>query len=107
MKKEIYATSIKDKKEFDRAGYHYTCVRADDRRHIYLYKMTDGSSRPTELYELVKAVKHKNPDGNVVYRYPTSEEWGLYGWTIWGYPETCKLKIEEKWSNLVPSTPKI
>lgn len=98
---KIFATSIKDRKEFNRAGYHYTCVRADDRQHIYLYQMTNDTPRTTELYELVQAVKDKNPDGSIVYRYPKSEEWGAYGWTIWGYPEDCKLKIEEKWSNLV------
>ena len=31
-------------------------------------------------YEIVKPVKKKNPDGNIVYTYPSSEEFGRYGW---------------------------
>ena len=95
---KIFSTDIKYKKEFDRIGYHYTMVRADDEHHVYLYEMEKGN--PYSQYELVKGKKHTNPDGEVVYVYPSDEDFGVYGWYICGPKKKCLEEIERRWLNL-------
>lgn len=100
---KFFATDIKDKKEFDRIGYHYTQVRADDEHHIYLYEMkhTDPEVKiPYKQYELVKGRKHVNPDNSISFAYPCDEDFGTYGWYICGSQEKCIREIEQKWLNL-------
>ena len=55
--------------------------------HIYLYQRT-GKKDPTwgegiahKGYELVVAKPKKNPDGSIVYAYPSSSDWGKYGFS--------------------------
>lgn len=99
--KEIFSTDIKDKKEFTRIGYRYTQVKAYDEHHIYLYRMERMEKPlPYYQYELVKGVKRKNPDGNIVYVYPTDEQFGQYGWYICGGLEKCSREISRKMADL-------
>ena len=102
--KKIFYKDITEKKEFDRVGYHYTCIKSDNENHIYLYEMHHIDKElemPYMEYELVKGVKKKNPDGNIVYAYPNDEQFGTYGWFICGKKEYCKQKINEKYRSLV------
>lgn len=102
--KKIFYTDIKDKKEFNRAGYHYTCVKADDENHIYLYEMhhlDKDLEMPYMEYELVKARKYTQPNGTTAYIYPSDRDWGVCGWTIIGPEERCRQQIESKWAELL------
>lgn len=96
--KEIKKTDIRDKKEFNRAGYHYTQVRADDEKHIYLYEMVPiDFDTPHKHYEVVKGIKRKNPDGSIVWMYPSDEMFGVYGYYICGPEDYCRKKIAARW----------
>ena len=80
----IFATDIRDKKEFKTEGHVLRLVE-DYGNNLYLYHRTGTSCDGNELdlgYELVIAVRHKNPDGSIIYRYPKSSEWGIYGFTF-------------------------
>lgn len=95
--KEIKRTDIKDKKEFNRIGYHYTRIWEDNTSRIYVYRMHHIEKElPYYQYEVVKGVKK-----NGVYAYPSDEEFGLYGWYICGTAENCSLKISQKLSELL------
>ena len=84
-------------KEFNKNGYHYTCVKADVENNIYLYKMEHiGEPLPYSQYELIYPPKRKNSDGTIVRRFPNSEEFGTYAWYICGTEESCWKRIAEK-----------
>lgn len=102
--KDIFRTDIKEKKEFNRIGHHYTQVLADDEKHIYLYRMDKDGIRYAQ-YELVKGKKVKNPDGSIVFIYPSDEDFGTYGWYICGTPKYVTEKVREKWHSLTEHTP--
>ena len=101
---KIFKTDIKDKNEFNRIGYHYTKVYADDENHIYVFRMKHNDKKlemPYSEYELVKGVKVKNPDGNYVYRYPSDEEFGTSGWFYLGNDEKCWEQMNAKIQSLL------
>lgn len=100
----IIRTDISGKKEFDRIGYHYTQVLADEEHKVYLYKMTKEGI-PYPQYELVKGKKYKNPDGSIVYTYPCDEDFGTFGWYICGTPERVVSDICQKWLDLTNYSP--
>ncbi len=78
----VFSTDIKDKKRFTFEGdtlVQKECVDAE--KHIYIYERYNSSGRLFG-YEVVKGVKTKNPDGNYVYKYPSSEQFGQYGYFI-------------------------
>lgn len=99
---KIQFKDISKLKEFDRAGYHYTCVKADVENNIYLYKM-EHIDEPYSYsqYELVVGVKQKNIDGSVVYTYPQSSLFGSYGWYICGTEEMCQDRINSRISQIL------
>lgn len=78
----IYRIDISEKKEFTFDGdtlkqkYCY-----DEDKHIYVYERYNHRGRLFG-YELVRGVRHKNPDGSIVYLYPCSEQFGTYGYFI-------------------------
>ena len=91
---KVFAKDIEDKKVFKRAGYDYYQVYADRDNHIYIYEMElDGIHKG---YEVIKAIRHKNPDGRIIYKYPNDEQFGLYGWYISGPLRVEMEKIPEK-----------
>ena len=97
---KLKAKDIREKNTFNRVGYTYSRVFADDTNHIYIYQMTNKKGEHRG-YELVKARPYKNPDGGVVYRYPTDEEFGTYGWYIYyGGRDIEMEKIVEKIAEL-------
>lgn len=76
-------TDIRDKKEFvfeDDLLKQKECV--DEENHIYVYERYYHKTDLMYIYEIVRGVRHKNPDGNIVYLYPSSEQFGSYGYTI-------------------------
>jgi len=97
--KKIFNKEIKEKDTFNRIGYRYDKVYADDEKHIYVFKMTNIDPNrviTTPKYELVVGKKRKNPDGAIVYVYPSDEDFGKYGWFITGKEEYCQRVIKTK-----------
>ena len=72
--KKIFKKDISGLKEFRKFGDLFTQVESFG-DNIYLY---DRGS----CYELVKGRKSKNPDESIVYVYPSSEDFGTYGYTM-------------------------
>ena len=69
---KIFAKDIKEKPEFTFEGDILKRLAANEENNTYLY----GRYHPNGKlygYELVNGVKHKQPDGNYVYTYPSSE----------------------------------
>lgn len=97
--KKVFYPDINKKKEFNRIGYHYARVWGDEDNHIYVYQIRN--ELPYYQFEVIKAKKVKNPDGNVVYAYPSNDDFGKYGWFIGGNTKNCNLKISQKLSELV------
>lgn len=81
----------RDIQEFDRAGYHYRKVEGNE--EYILWKMErEGISYSN--YELWLRINAKNPDGSVVWRKPSDEDFGRYAWYICGNEEKCQMKIK-------------
>lgn len=79
--KVIYRTDIEDKKEFTFEGDTLKMdYCADPEKHIYVFKRFHNDRLIG--YEVVKGRKHTNPDGNVIYLYPCSEEFGSNGYFV-------------------------
>lgn len=79
---EIFRTDIREKKEFRFEGDTLKQKKCyDEEKQIWLYERVNHSGRLFG-YELVKGVKHKNPDGSLIYLYPSSEQFGDYGYFI-------------------------
>lgn len=100
---EVYKTDIRDKKEFDRCGYHYTMVEQDEENRIYVFRVTikNGLPQPYESFEIVKAKLVKNPDGTTVQQYPGSEDFGKYGFYICGNITACKNRLKVRRAELM------
>lgn len=79
-------TPISELKEFKRGGYITKYVANNGLWYLF---STEGG------YEIVRAVKRKQPDGSEVYCYPSSEQFGVSGWYICG-TKTNMLRSLEK-----------
>lgn len=79
---KIFAKDIEERLEFDRCGYHYVNICLDKEKKAGIWELR----RDNKCYgfEVVKGKKHKNPDGSVVYAYPSDESFGKYGWYLCG-----------------------
>lgn len=86
---------IRDKAHFRRIGYDYYRVYFDAVRHIAVYEMSkDGKHKG---YEVIKGKKYKNPDGTIVFTYPSDEDFGTHGWYINFADENIEMeKISER-----------
>ena len=79
---EVYSTDISERKEFavgDDTLKMKECVNKD--KHIYVYERYNKNGKLV-AYEVIKAIKRKNPDGSVVYIYPGNELFGSKGFYI-------------------------
>ena len=85
---KIFATDIKDKKEFNFEDSTLKQLEYCEESGRYLYGRYYRKDCRKEWvgklmgYEIVQPVKRKNPDGNYVYVYHSSEQFGRYGWFI-------------------------
>lgn len=76
---EIIATDIKDKKEFTFQGDKLVQYKSYG-DGWWLYKRYNHYSNFNFMgWELVKGVRRKQPNGEIVYIYPSSEQFGTYG----------------------------
>lgn len=89
--KAIEFKPIDELKEFKKFGDSFVQVEKFD-NNIYLYKRTFGPDNKYWCYELVKGVKHKNPNGQVIYVYPSTSSWGHSGFSL--YSGTSREKIQ-------------
>lgn len=84
---EIIVKDISEKKKFKKEGHLFEMVE-DYGHNIYLfhrmgYESWSGKNTTIDYgYELVVGVPYTNTDGTFVHRYPSSNEWGRYGWTF-------------------------
>ena len=79
--KEIYRTDIEDKKEFTFEGDLLQMdYCADPEKHIYVFKRFHNNYLMG--YEVIKGKKHTNPDGSVIYVYPSSDDFGKCGYFV-------------------------
>lgn len=79
---KLFAKDILEKKEFKFGGDTLRlkeCVSKE--KHIYVFARYNEEDRLI-AYEVVKGIKAVNPDGSIVYHYPSSEQFGHYGYTI-------------------------
>lgn len=99
---EIFKTDIREKREFERYGFQYTLVKEDNDNRIYVFKVEKKGEKPLpyENYEIVKGKKEKNPDGTVVYTYPSTEQFGKYGYYICGTPKACEERLRIRYEEL-------
>ena len=87
---KIYHQELKENNNFEKFGEQFTKIFGNDEKHIYIYKRNKNNK--IFSYEVIKGVKHKNPDGNYVYAYPSSEQFGTYGFYIMGGNKNYALK---------------
>lgn len=80
-KLEISYQDIRTLKEFKKYGDTFKQVE-DFGDNIFLYSRENEDSKGVYVFELVRGVPLKNPDGSIVYTYPSSSEWGRYGFTF-------------------------
>lgn len=79
---KIFKTDIKEKKEFNVEGTRCVMLGYNEKTGLYLYGRywLDGRCKDMLMgYEIVKPVKYVNPDGNIVYSYPSSSQFGTNG----------------------------
>ena len=76
-KNSICRKSIDEKKEFNLEGDTFKFVKKNEKDNIYLYARYHNGY--LHAYEVVKPVKAKQPDGSLVFVYPSSSQFGIYG----------------------------
>jgi len=82
---KVFRTDISEKKEFIIYGDTLRmkeCVDKEKRIYIFERLMNENNKERLIAFEVVKGKKHKNPDGSIVYTYPSSEQFGYYGFTV-------------------------
>lgn len=101
----IERTDISELTEFKYDGDTLTKEKClDEAKHIYLFARYNKKGR-LFAYELVKGVKHKNPDGGEVYTYPATSQFGRYAYFIakrWAETDIPKYLqiLQERGKNL-------
>lgn len=78
---EISYTDISNKKEFTFDGTKLVQVEYCESTGRYLYKRLFPNGRIFG-WEVVQPVKKKNPTGEYVYTYPSTTQFGKYGWFL-------------------------
>ena len=107
---QVKHRDLKEQNNFRKFGDDFTKIYSDDDRHIYVFKRShkftkhNGVKVEIVAYEVIKGVKRNNPDGTVAFTYPSSEQFGLYGYTIFGTEDECKRRISSlinqfEWQN--------
>lgn len=98
--RNVLTKDISEKMEFSRVGYDYKNIVFDADHHCGIWKMTKnvGGIFKDMGYEVVKGHKYKNPDGSIVYRYPSDEKFGVNGFYTFDF-DKCK-KILDSWCTI-------
>lgn len=89
---------IREITTFKRFGATFTKVYADDVNHIYIFsKKWVGCGT---YFEVIKGVRTKTSDGSVIYRYPSSSEFGTHAFDICGANSNYRERIEYRVNQL-------
>lgn len=75
-RKNLWETPV-----FFKYGNKFEMVREDRENNRFLFKRTNKDGRVI-CYEIIRGVRYVNPDGSIVFTYPSEQYWGNYGWTI-------------------------
>lgn len=78
---QIVRKDISEVKTFEKYGDAFTQVKHNEETGWWLYERVNKETGKKH-YEVVRGKKYKNPDGNIVFCYPSDEDWGTYGYTI-------------------------
>lgn len=79
--KEIYSTDISELPTFEKYGETFTLIERNEENNTYLYQRTNKETGKNS-YEIIKPIKTKNPDGTLVYCYPSESKFG-YGTALY------------------------
>ena len=77
---KIFRKDISEVKTFTKYDDTLTQIKNNPETGWWLYERV--SNYGIKLYEVVKGKKYTNPDGSVVYVYPSESDWGQYGYII-------------------------
>lgn len=97
--KQPFLTDIKNKIEFNFDTDKLIQLEYCEESGRYLYgRYFRKDCNPESVgklmgYEIVQPVKRKQPDGTTVYTYPSTEQFGTYGWFL--PKNTPRSKINE------------
>ena len=94
----IVAKDISEKMRFSRCGYDYECLYYNQDFHCGVWKMKSKGTGRFCGYEVVRGFRYKQPDGSIVYRYPSDEQFGTYG--FYGYDLERLLRHMDEWMEL-------
>lgn len=94
----IKSKDISEKMRFSRIGYDYECVFYNQDFHCGVWRMTKKDSGRFGGYEVVKGIRHKQPDGSFVWSYPGDEDFGRYG--FFDYNLERLLRHLDEWMEL-------
>lgn len=75
-KLSIFRTSIDDMTHFFKYGDEFKFIKKNEKKNTYLYKRVNLETNVV-YYEVIVPVKTKNPDGSIVYVYPSAESFGF------------------------------
>ena len=105
--KQINYTDLKEQNNFRKFDEDFSKIWSDDKNHIYVFKrvkkynLDNGNTKEVISYEVIKGVKKKNPDGTIVYAYPSTDQFGIYGYYITGSEKYCKERISKRISDFL------
>lgn len=100
---QINYTDLKEQNSFRKFDEDFSKIWSDDEHHIYVFKRVKKyeSGKDSISYEVIKGIKRKNPDGTIVYTYPSSEQFGKNGYYITGSEKYCKERISKRISDFL------
>lgn len=78
-------------KEFNKYGDNFTQVEYCEETGRYLYKRSKNQTRITG-WEVICPQSYINPDSSLVLVYPSTSEFGKYGWFL--PPKVERTKID-------------
>lgn len=76
---EIFSTDISERKGFAFQDDTLKQCEYNEETGLWLYERYTPKGRLMG-YEMVRGVRKVNPNGEVVHSYPSSEQFGNYGW---------------------------
>lgn len=79
----LQAKDLSERLEFKRRGYNYKNIYLNNEKHTGVWEVSLLGN--IQGYEVIKGKKRRNPDGNIVYTYPSDEMFGRpYGLYVVG-----------------------
>lgn len=97
---KVFYKDIRGLKEFTEHGTRLVQSEYNEKTGRYLYERyyINSPTLGNRLmgYEVVKPYNRKNPDGTIVKTYPSTSQFGGYGWFL---PANTKREILDKYLN--------